>query len=498
MTAIVIKATVILAAAWCAAAVLRSRSAALRHAVWTAALAALLVLPLAGLLAPTWTPVFAEVPAFTTVIAATAAESAPPSRIPWLPILYGAGAAIATARFLAGAFRVSWMIRGGAPQPLGAEYGVRVVATRLAPVPMAWGVFRPTVILPVAALDWPADRLRAVLLHETMHHRRFDLLTQAVAQAACCAWWFHPLAWLALAGQRRERERACDDAVLRSGVAPHDYAAALVEVVRALAPGGRTLAPAMADASSLESRVRAVIDHRVDRRPVTRRSIAAIVLAAAILLTPLTTAQSGSAITGTVQDPSGARIPGCEVTAKSVDGGRQEVTRADAAGEYRFIGIPPGQYTLEFAAPGFQLAKATAEVDAGAAVRADVRLDLGQIRERLTISAPRLTIAAPAQSGGRPERVRVGGNIRPARLVRQTRPVYPPELQQLGIEGDVLVRAVILTSGSVNPKVINTVDHRLAKAALDAVSQWTYEPSLLNGEPVETAITITLEFRLAQ
>jgi protein TonB len=91
----------------------------------------------------------------------------------------------------------------------------------------------------------------------------------------------------------------------------------------------------------------------------------------------------------------------------------------------------------------------------------------------------------------------VGGMVTPVKLVRQTRPVYPPELQQLGVEGIVMLRAIISKDGAVlNPKVVNSVDPRLAKAALDAVSQWVYQPSLLNGEPVETLTAIHVEFQL--
>lgn len=507
MTAIVLKVTVVLAAAWFATAILRSRSAALRHVVWTVALATVLLLPLSGVLAPTWTPVVAGVPTFTSAVVVTAAVPAVPATpIPWLPILYGMGVALAASRFLAGALRVAWMTRNAAPHAIGAEYGVRVVTSPAAPVPMAWGVFRPVVLLPSAALDWPAERLRAVLLHESMHHRRLDLVTQAMAQAACCAYWFHPLAWLALARQRRERERACDDAVLRQGLAPHDYASALVEIVRAMAPRRRAVsdAPAMADASSLESRVRAVLDRAIDRRPVTPRSALAVAFAAAVLLAPLATVglraqTTGGTITGVVQDPSGARIPNCRVTARNLDGSILELTRADAAGEYRFAGIPAGRYTLEFVTPGFAPRKAEVDLVTGAVARADANLEVGQVQETVKVSARRLGPAPVPETKLTPERIRVGGNVQPTRLLRQPRPVYPPELQQAGIEGVVRLRAIISKEGTVtNPQVINSVDPRLARAALDAVSQWLFQPALLNGEPIEIVTQIDMAFELGQ
>lgn len=507
MIAIVLKATIVLAAAGCAAAVLRTRSAALRHIIWTASLAAVLALPLSSFLTPSWTPI-AVIPevAATTVVVTAATQSSPATPIPWLPIAYAAGAALAAARFLAGALRASWLVRKGTPSDLGGEFGVRVVTSPNAPMPMAWGILRPAILLPAAALDWPAARLRAVLLHESLHHRRRDLLSQAIAQAACCLYWFHPLAWVALAQQRRERERACDDAVLRQGVTPHEYASSLIEVVRAMASTRREWsdAPAMADSSTLESRVRAVLDRGIDRRPLTWRSACVIAFAAAATLAPLTVVSlraqtTGGTIAGIVQDPSGARVPNCRVTARNLDGTNQETTTANAAGEYKLAGIPGGHYTLEFATPGFAPRKVEADLVNGAVARVDARLEVGRIAETVKVTARRLGPPPAPQVTGTPERIRVGGNVQSARLVRQPRPVYPPELQQAGIEGVVRMRAIISKQGTVlNPRVINSVDPRLAKAALDAVAQWLYQPTLLNGEPVEIITDIDMAFELGQ
>jgi TonB family protein len=98
---------------------------------------------------------------------------------------------------------------------------------------------------------------------------------------------------------------------------------------------------------------------------------------------------------------------------------------------------------------------------------------------------------------GAPKRIPVGGNVQASRLITQVRPVYPDDLQQLGLEGMVVMRAVISKEGTVlNPVVVNTsVNPGLAKAAVDAVRQWTYAPTLLNGQPVEVATTITIDFQ---
>jgi TonB family protein len=94
--------------------------------------------------------------------------------------------------------------------------------------------------------------------------------------------------------------------------------------------------------------------------------------------------------------------------------------------------------------------------------------------------------------------VRIGGNVQATKLISQVKPVYPESAQRQGIEGTVLLRAVIARDGSLlSIGVMNTLaDPELASAATDAVKQWRYEPTLLNGEPVEVVTTISVNFHL--
>ncbi|GAB5518252.1 MAG: hypothetical protein RhofKO_05030 [Rhodothermales bacterium] len=75
-------------------------------------------------------------------------------------------------------------------------------------------------MLPIEADTWSQERRRCVLLQELAHVKRYDCVSQSFAQMACAFNWYNPLVWLAARHMRIEREKACDDFVLRGGVAP--------------------------------------------------------------------------------------------------------------------------------------------------------------------------------------------------------------------------------------------------------------------------------------
>ena len=95
-----------------------------------------------------------------------------------------------------------------------------------------------------------------------------------------------------------------------------------------------------------------------------------------------------------------------------------------------------------------------------------------------------------------PQRVKLGGRVLAAKLVRQVMPVYPQLAKSARIQGVVQLAAVIGRDGSVLNLTLVSGPPLLVKAALEAVQNWRYQPTLLNGEPVEVLTTIDVNFRL--
>jgi TonB family protein len=215
------------------------------------------------------------------------------------------------------------------------------------------------------------------------------------------------------------------------------------------------------------------------------------------------TPQSGGSISGSVEDPSGARVPGCTITVRNQSGASLGSAVSNAAGLYQVTSLPPGHYNLEYLKPGFARRRMTVEIEAGKPLRIDAKLELGQVSEVVTVTAPKPAAPAPvaAQPAAGPGPISVGGRVESARLLRNPQPVYPPELQQQGFEATVRIRAVISRDGAiVEARVLNTdeVDPRFAQAAMDAVSQWRYQPATLNEHPVGTLTTIDVNFQLGK
>lgn len=94
--------------------------------------------------------------------------------------------------------------------------------------------------------------------------------------------------------------------------------------------------------------------------------------------------------------------------------------------------------------------------------------------------------------------LRVGGNVQAARIINRVQPMYPPLARQTRISGTVRLHAIIGKDGTIQQLEVMSGHPLLQQSALDAVRQWRYQPTLLNGDPVEVDTTIDVIFSLNQ
>jgi TonB family protein len=320
---IAIKSSLVLTAAWFATLLMRRCSAAARHVVWTACVAALIALPLLSISVPALrlpaagailpgdpgivfrTTVTAAPRSTSTVSSTATATRAIPVATPAMPLdlrtvalwLWAAGAAVGLIQMLYACFALRRLRRAALWSPdsrraallahtMGIQSPVRVLETPDV-MPMTFGILHPTILMPAAAEMWSESRRRIVLLHELAHVRRGDAASHLIARAALALHWWNPLAWTAWREFLKERERAADDLVLAAGARQSEYAGHLLEVAQSMrsAPVTAAAAIAMARPSQLEGRLLAILADGVNRRqPGRAMSMIAAAVAIALVL----------------------------------------------------------------------------------------------------------------------------------------------------------------------------------------------------------------------
>jgi len=291
-----VRASIVLLIGLGVRAMLRHRSPSLRHAVLAAAIVAAPLVALAGWIGP-GVPVPARLASVSMVTRSPASGSAasalpaptvapfmdasevmatdaPAATTDWSAVgvaVWAAGAAIGCCWLLVAAARLRRLAAASAivddPRWCRALDRARVRAGVARPVRLlaaphglllaTWGWRRPRILMPAAALTWSDARMRTVLAHEIAHVARHDWLLQSVAEVMRALLWWNPLAWLACRALRHDSEFACDDAVLRAGVGPTDYAEDLLQIARIVAPAAwpAVMAMRMARTSTLERRI---------------------------------------------------------------------------------------------------------------------------------------------------------------------------------------------------------------------------------------------------
>lgn len=543
------KFSLILLAGFAAIACLRTRSAALRHWVLTSVILCASVMPLLERTMPAFpldvTLPSAEVAApgvsldvsvreGTGTGAATLARRPPASPVGLVAMIWMLGTTLSLLILAAGVARLAWLTaraRGASghwralTDEICREHQIRRKVTVLQSdhraILATWGVLRPRIIFPAAATRWPDDLVRVILHHEIAHIRRCDWLVQIAGELFRAVYWFNPLAWLMCRRLRAESEQACDDEVLAAGTEPSAYAEHLLTLARYFSQHLAWLpAPAMARRSTLHRRIAAMLNPRIDRRPVTppaRLTALVLLLAAAVGVAAV---QTSSTFSGTVVDPQGAVMPGVGVTLTSAERQTTQQVETTRSGQFQFTGLVPGEYAVGVQVPGFQGYKGTVSISATNVVQT-IALQIGEVRETITVTdagedaVPRSAVASARTTPACNQQpatgaVPIGGNIRPPIKIKDVSPLYPSSLRGTGASGDVVLDGVIGTDGfihdirarqdsqRVSPTLPAEERSKAEQAFVDAfataVTQWQFDATLLNCVPVEVRITMTGHF----
>lgn len=123
---------------------------------------------------------------------------------------------------------------------------------------------------------------------------------------------------------------------------------------------------------------------------------------------------------------------------------------------------------------------------------------MGGVLGGIISDASRKTAVVPVPVAQNKVPIRVGGRIKPPRLVSKVSPNYPPLARQTRVQGDVVLDAVIDTDGNVVQLQVISGHALLIQSALEAVRRWKYEPTYLNDEAIPVQLIVNVTFRLEQ
>ena len=585
--AVVVDVSIVTALGLFACVLLRRRTASLRHLILAASLAAAAAAPLLEATLPRWElPVLSGDSQVATSQMAFSSESTSESAVVttspeastfgWtaaLVTVWAFGASVVLAGLFVGFLRLFAVTRRCRPvtsglwlecaERLSRQYSLtapfRMLESPDRAVLLTWGVLQPRIIVPSGAMSWTRGRIEVVLAHEMAHIARRDWALQIAAETLRALHWFNPLIWLACRRLRDESEQACDDTGLGRGIDAVDYASHLVAVARHVitADRGWASAPAIANASTLERRVAAMLNSTRNREPLTSTArvltamavLAVIVpLAAATLTervvaattaqaishdvpltapaprrltpraaaaaTPAAAQQKPASLSGVLRDASGGVLPGVMVTMTDTAAGMIYRSVSDATGAFIVRNLPPATYQFKAVLPGFSSVEFSVTLTSGEEAERRMEMKVGSLMETVTVTCPvgtahapqatpavlafgRRNAASPLFARQTPP-IRVGGQIAAPRQVKRVQPLCPNV--QLPANGYVVIlESTIGADGLV--KEVTTLrpkpgeqPRELAQAAIDAVRQWEYTPTRLNNVPVPVIMTVTVNF----
>lgn len=240
----------------------------------------------------------------------------------------------------------------------------------------------------------------------------------------------------------------------------------------------------------------------LDRQSISVGTRAAIVVLLFGITAVVAAAQSGFVtFTGTISDDFARGIPDTTVTLTNEARQAKYEVKTNAIGRFEFVGLPAGEYGLEAKGIGFQVTRDAVAVS-GQNLQRNYTLKLGTLQETINVtddgrepkpSTVRERVAPPKTeciaSGA-------GGQIKPPKKLRDFAPAYPVSLLGSGAAGVVMLKARIGLDGYLTDITVEREAHPdFAGAAVVAVREWMFSETLLNCQPVEVGMTITVNFK---
>jgi TonB family protein len=419
--------------AWLQLWFLRRAPASSRSRLCSLSLIAILLLASGEILSPAWT-IRTPVPAALYNFAVTSVPTPSPviHATPGSWLMFAWIVGAAVLLSRAIAGRTALVILRRRSTPLESVEGIDV---RFAAVqtPILVGLARPAILLPEAARRWTGEQRRMVLKHELTHYRQGDCWTNLIAQLLRAVFWFHPVVWMLVARLSREQELTCDEAVVASGHSPHDYAAFLLDTVRHL-KSGEVFACAMAGsgARSLQQRFANLLKPGPRPRP-TRRIVVSLVLF--VLAAAVLTVIRPAWL------PRAVLAQGTVLADKPTVLQRAPIVLSSPNGDHR--------------------------------QRADSE--------------------EPYQGGV----YKVGGDVTQPVLLTKVEPQYTEAARAAKIAGPVRVTLIVTPEGKPDSiEVTDGIGFGLDQSAIDAISQWAFQPATKDGSPVAVRATVEVNFRL--
>lgn len=452
---VLIKATVLLALVALVAHLLRRKSAALRHMLWTLAIVGIVALPVLTALVPFRLRILPATTPSPSVqrerdpspstpatvsepVVSLASDPAPPPSEPprgllgpldltsMLAALWLVGTLILLARLIIGLV----IVRGIARRAVSTtDASWRSLADRCArslgvgsvdlrrsddvAMPFACGLIKAAIVLPSSSDEWSAARREAVLMHEFAHISRGDLAMNTLSHFVRAFYWPHPLAWLATYRLRVEGERACDDAVLRAGALPSDYAEHLLSIVRTVGNTVPSVALAMARRSDFEGRLLAILESGIPRGGLTRWRAIGVAAAFVFVVMPL------AAMAPAPASPAAVATPTSSAATLSAPAAPVAST-AGASNTIRTVQVTPPTSTPAQAAEqstGTVAALIETLSDANAAVRVAAANSLGSLGDPRAIAALAKALREDADARVREAAAHALGEIDDSRAV---------------------------------------------------------------------------------